>query len=105
MAVTSPLRTVHGDHDDVAIEPAELTGQPPATPKPGVVARLLVGLIRLYQGARHGRPSPCRYLPTCSVYAVEALQRHGAGRGIWLAARRLGRCHPWGGHGVDPVPE
>ncbi|HTZ09613.1 MAG TPA: membrane protein insertion efficiency factor YidD, partial [Acidimicrobiales bacterium] len=52
-----------------------------------------------------GRPSPCRYLPTCSDYAAEALERHGAGRGSWLAVRRLGRCHPWGGRGVDPVPD
>jgi hypothetical protein len=46
----------------------------------------------------------CRYLPTCSVYALEALDRHGAWRGGWLAARRLSRCHPWGGSGYDPVP-
>jgi putative membrane protein insertion efficiency factor len=105
MAVTSPLRTEHGNHGAVAIEPAAPTGPARATPKPGVVARLLVGLIRLYQAARFGRPSSCRYVPTCSVYAAEAVQRHGAGRGAWLAARRLGRCHPWGGHGVDPVPE
>ncbi|HEX2039665.1 MAG TPA: membrane protein insertion efficiency factor YidD [Acidimicrobiales bacterium] len=68
-------------------------------------ARVAVGLVRLYQGARRGRPSPCRYLPSCSAYAVEAFERHGALRGGWLTARRIGRCHPWGGHGVDPVPE
>jgi putative membrane protein insertion efficiency factor len=72
---------------------------------PGITARGLIGLIHVYQAARHGRPSPCRYFPTCSVYAVEALERHGAARGSWLAARRLSRCHPWGGHGADPVPE
>jgi putative membrane protein insertion efficiency factor len=65
----------------------------------------LILLVRLYQAARHGRPSSCRYLPTCSVYAIEAVERHGAWRGSGLAARRLGRCHPWGGHGADPVPE
>jgi putative membrane protein insertion efficiency factor len=64
-----------------------------------------MALVRLYQLARRGRPSPCRYLPTCSQYAIEALARHGALRGSWLTVRRLGRCHPWGGHGVDPVPE
>ena len=46
----------------------------------------------------------CRYAPTCSEYALEALSRHGAFRGAWLALRRMLRCHPWGGHGYDPVP-
>jgi putative membrane protein insertion efficiency factor len=71
--------------------------------RPGVA--VVLGLVRLYQLARAGRPSPCRYLPTCSAYAVEAVERHGALRGGWLALRRIGRCHPWGGSGVDPVPE
>ncbi|WP_042247962.1 membrane protein insertion efficiency factor YidD [Paracoccus sp. PAMC 22219] len=46
----------------------------------------------------------CRFQPTCSAYALDALARHGAFRGSWLALRRIGRCHPWGGHGYDPVP-
>ena len=46
----------------------------------------------------------CRYQPTCSVYALEALEKHGAVKGSWLAIRRIGRCHPWGGSGYDPVP-
>jgi putative membrane protein insertion efficiency factor len=46
----------------------------------------------------------CRYRPSCSEYAVEALRAHGAARGGWLALRRISRCHPWGGHGHDPVP-
>ena len=46
----------------------------------------------------------CRFQPTCSVYALEALERHGALRGGWLALRRIGRCHPWGGSGIDEVP-
>jgi putative membrane protein insertion efficiency factor len=50
-------------------------------------------------------PPACRYLPTCSDYAQEALRTHGAMRGGWLATKRICRCHPWGGHGYDPVPE
>ena len=47
----------------------------------------------------------CRFDPTCSAYALEALSRHGGWRGGWLALRRIGRCHPWGGIGVDDVPD
>jgi putative membrane protein insertion efficiency factor len=72
---------------------------------PGVVTRILLVAIHAYQQLRAGRPTGCRYLPTCSAYAEEAIRRHGPIRGTSLAARRLARCHPWGGHGVDPVPE
>jgi putative membrane protein insertion efficiency factor len=76
---------------------------------PSAVSRLLswplIGLVRLYRVAL----SPwlgtnCRFQPTCSEYALEALRVHGAFKGAWLAARRIGRCHPWGGSGYDPVP-
>lgn len=69
------------------------------------VARLLVGLILVYRYTLSPLLGPrCRYLPTCSSYALEAIQRHGPWRGGWLALRRLCRCHPWGGSGHDPVP-
>jgi putative membrane protein insertion efficiency factor len=70
-----------------------------------VMARVLRSVVRFYQRIRAGRPSPCRYQPSCSSYAVEALEVHGAARGSWLAIKRLSRCHPWGGKGWDPVPE
>lgn len=66
---------------------------------------LLVGLIRLYQSTAPVRRARCRYIPTCSSYALEAIERHGAGRGTWLALRRVSRCHPFGSFGFDPVPE
>ncbi|MFI3305022.1 MAG: membrane protein insertion efficiency factor YidD [Rikenellaceae bacterium] len=49
-------------------------------------------------------PPSCRYTPTCSQYCVEALKKYGAIKGTWLTAKRLARCHPWGGSGYDPVP-
>ena len=73
--------------------------------RPSLAARFLARLVRGYQHLAAGRPSPCRYVPTCSMYALDALEQHGAARGSWLAARRLGRCHPWSRHsGWDPVP-
>ncbi len=49
-------------------------------------------------------PASCRYTPTCSQYALQALRKHGPFRGTWLAIKRIASCHPWGGHGYDPVP-
>ncbi|MFC7451750.1 membrane protein insertion efficiency factor YidD [Insolitispirillum peregrinum] len=64
------------------------------------------GLIRGYQLLLSPvLPPSCRYTPTCSTYALQALERHGLVRGGWLAIRRIGRCHPWGGSGYDPVPD
>src|SRR5262249_613722 len=71
-----------------------------------VLAWTLRRLVRLYQIlVSPALPPRCRYLPTCSDYAMDALARHGALAGTWLALCRLARCHPWGGSGYDPVPE
>ena len=68
------------------------------------LARLLRALIRGYQQLTAGRISPCRHVPGCSTYAIEALESHGSIRGSWLATKRVCRCHPWGTSGYDPVP-
>jgi uncharacterized protein len=71
----------------------------------GLGARGAHALVRGYQHVTEHRPSPCRYVPTCSTYALEALEAHGLVKGLWLTTKRISRCHPWGGQGYDPVPE
>jgi uncharacterized protein len=66
---------------------------------------LFLGLVAIYRyGLGWLFPKTCRFAPSCSEYAMEAIQRHGPWRGGALAARRIVRCHPWGGSGFDPVP-
>ncbi len=65
---------------------------------------LLIKIIRLYQAVTVRRLPVCRFDPTCSSYAIEAVSQHGASKGAWYAMRRIARCHPWGGWGYDPVP-
>lgn len=66
---------------------------------------ILIALIRFYQGAISPlTPPSCRFVPTCSQYGIEAIQKYGAFKGGWLTLKRLSRCHPWGGSGFDPVP-
>ena len=69
---------------------------------PATMIRALIRAYQLFLSPVMG--SNCRYQPTCSAYAMEAVAVHGAARGSWLALRRISRCHPWGGHGHDPVP-
>jgi putative membrane protein insertion efficiency factor len=70
-----------------------------------IVSRLLILPIRIWQKTFSVvLPPSCRFSPSCSAYAIAALQRHGPLRGGWLALRRIGRCHPWGSSGYDPVP-
>ncbi|MFS8524296.1 MAG: membrane protein insertion efficiency factor YidD [Limnochordales bacterium] len=69
-----------------------------------MIRKLLIGLIRLYQKAISPLfPPSCRFYPTCSTYAVQALERHGVVRGGWMAVRRISKCHPWHPGGYDPV--
>jgi putative membrane protein insertion efficiency factor len=73
-------------------------------PAPSVLVRLLMMPIRGWRLVSVHLAPHCRFHPSCSAYALEALEVHGAFRGTWLAVRRLARCHPWGGGGIDPVP-
>ena len=62
-------------------------------------------LVKLYQWILSPWLGPkCRYIPTCSEYAIESFKKHGPIKGLWLTIKRVSRCHPWGGHGHDPVP-
>jgi putative membrane protein insertion efficiency factor len=78
-----------------------------------VIKRLLLFLLRLYRCLSPLKmllPAPpvggcCRFYPTCSCYASEAIEKHGSARGLWLATKRLGRCHPFHDGGFDPVPD
>ncbi len=72
--------------------------------RPSLGARVLVAFISLYRRTALVRAPRCRFHPTCSEYAGEAIRTHGALRGTWLAIRRIGRCHPWNAGGIDHVP-
>ncbi len=67
---------------------------------------LIIGMVKLYQAMLSPLlPMACRYHPSCSEYAIQAIQQHGAFKGFYLAIKRISRCQPWGGKGYDPVPE
>ena len=92
--------------------PAVVSGAPPAMlpefgsgpSRPGRAARALMLPVRAWRLVSVHLPPRCRFHPSCSQYALEALEAHGAARGSWLAVRRVGRCHPWHEGGLDPVP-
>jgi putative membrane protein insertion efficiency factor len=70
-----------------------------------MTARLLILIARFWQlGPSRILPPTCRYAPSCSEYAIQAVRKYGAIKGSWLGFKRLMRCHPWGGSGHDPVP-
>ncbi len=70
-----------------------------------VLTAIFLLLIKLYQYLLSPLlGSSCRFTPTCSQYGIEAIQKHGPFKGAWLTLKRIGRCHPWGAHGHDPVP-
>ncbi|MFO7790930.1 MAG: membrane protein insertion efficiency factor YidD [Bacteroidota bacterium] len=70
------------------------------------ITALLVYMVKFYKYAISPyTPNSCRHIPSCSNYTVEALQKHGPVAGTWLGIKRLAKCHPWGTHGFDPVPE
>jgi len=77
---------------------------PERSAKPTLPARVLVKGVRGYQYLRAGHVSPCRFVPSCSQYALEALEVYGAFKGSFLATKRVLRCNPFGSHGVDLVP-
>jgi putative membrane protein insertion efficiency factor len=70
-----------------------------------IFKKIAIGGVRFYQYCiRPLLPNACRYTPSCSQYSIEAIQKYGALKGSWLGFKRILRCHPWGGHGYDPVP-
>jgi putative membrane protein insertion efficiency factor len=70
-----------------------------------ILSDFLIGILRFYQGAISPLlRASCRFTPTCSEYGVQAIRKHGPLKGFYLTVKRLMRCHPWGGHGYDPVP-
>lgn len=71
-----------------------------------MIKKLFILPIKFYQNSISPMMSPsCRYQPTCSHYMIEAIEEWGALRGTWMGLKRIGRCHPWAGHGPDPVPK
>ena len=70
-----------------------------------MLKKIAIGFVKFYQYCiRPLLPNSCRYTPSCSAYSIEAINKYGALKGSYLGFKRILRCHPWGGHGYDPVP-
>ncbi len=70
-----------------------------------MLKKIAIAFVKFYQySIRPLLPNACRYTPSCSEYSIEAINKYGALKGSWLGLKRILRCHPWGGHGYDPVP-
>lgn len=102
LAAVDPTRFEPGDDVQAGNRGSTVSGLPVRSPTR--VSRRMMAMIRWYQRGAEGRPSPCRFFPSCSSYAHEAIEVHGSTRGLWLSVRRLLRCRPFGPSGVDFVP-
>lgn len=102
--VSGARRLVAGLADHLGRTPRPCVGGVGGLAVTRPIVRGLRAGCRAWQVLRSGRPSPCRFHPSCSQYAIEALEAHGAARGTWLSVRRIARCNPWGPYGSDPVP-
>jgi putative membrane protein insertion efficiency factor len=102
-------RTVFGSvrarRTDPGVAPVTAPQSAEAAPRPTLLARLLMLPVRAWRLVSVHLPPRCRFHPSCSQYALDALTLHGGRRGTWLAMRRVARCHPWHPGGFDPVPE
>ena len=104
MSASDVATQVNGSASSERPDQVGVTDAALSTPRASVAARLLMLPIRAWRLLSVHLPPRCRFHPSCSQYALEALTVHGAARGSWLAIRRVGRCHPWHDGGLDPVP-
>ena len=99
------MRTARTADDAIHGLGTGIDGEAPEATSRSVLAWLLLGLVRLYRSTGVLRSPRCRFHPSCSSYALQAIRIHGGLRGAMLTMRRLGRCHPWNPGGVDHVPQ
>lgn len=108
-AVVAILKTIAENSPEEGEKKEEAPAEKPSRSFKSIVKKILIFpfviLIKFYQVCISPlKPATCRFTPTCSQYAVEAFKKYGPLKGFWLSTKRILRCHPWGGHGYDPVP-